>query len=145
VKQGFNVWNAAGNAVGPLFQGFRLLEQYHAQVAGWEETKERYEQATLLAFAEVSDTLTAQARLGEERAAQERAVEAYEKSVRLSLLRYNQGLATYFEVLEAQQQLFPAEIVLAQIQRDQLQTVVTLYRALGGGWSLPVEQWTQKP
>ena len=65
--------------------------------------------------------------------------------MRLSLLRYDHGLASYFEVLEAQQLLFPAEIVLAQIQRDQLLSVVTLYRSLGGGWNLPVEQWTQKP
>ena len=48
-------------------------------------------------------------------------------------------------MLEAQQQLFPAEIALAQIQLDQLLTVVTLYRALGGGWQLPDAQWTQKP
>jgi multidrug efflux system outer membrane protein len=145
VKHDFSLWNAAGNAAGPIFQGFALLEQYRAQVAGWEETKELYEQTALTAFSEVSDTLTAQQRLAEERAAQERAVEAYQKSVRLSLLRYDHGLASYFEVLEAQQLLFPAEVVLAQIQRDQLVTVVTLYRALGGGWNLPDEQWTQKP
>ena len=60
-------------------------------------------------------------------------------------LRYNSGLASYFEVLEAQQQLFPAEIALAQVQLDQLLAVVTLYRALGGGWQLTDEQWTQKP
>jgi ABC-type transport system substrate-binding protein len=49
----------------------------------------------------------------------------------------------YFEVLEAQQQLFPAEISLAQVQLNQLLTVVTLYRALGGGWQLTDEQWNQ--
>lgn len=47
-------------------------------------------------------------------------------------------------MLEAQQFLFPAEISLAQVQLNQLLTVVILYRALGGGWQLPGEQWTQK-
>ena len=145
VKQSFNLWNVAGNAVGPLFQGFLLLEQYRTQVAGWEETKAFYRQTVITAFAEVSDVLTAQLRFAEARADQERAVRAYQDSVRLSLLRYNSGLAGYFEVLEAQQQLFPAEIALAQIQLDQLVTVITLYRALGGGWQLTDAQWTQTP
>ena len=113
VKHGFSLWNVAGNAAGPLFQGFALLEQYRAQVAGWEETEEQYEQAVIAAFAEVSDALTEQENLAESRLAQERAVAAYRKSVRLSLLRYDHGLSSYFEVLEAQQLLFPAEITLA--------------------------------
>jgi multidrug efflux system outer membrane protein len=145
VKHSFNLWNVAGNAVGPLFQGFLLLEQYRFQVAGWEETKAFYYQTVLNAFAEVSNVLTAQSRVAESRAEQERAVRAYQEAVRLSLLRYNSGLASYYEVLEAQQQLFPAEIALAQFQLDQLLTVVDLYRALGGGWNLTDAEWTQSP
>lgn len=145
LKQNFSVWNIAGNAAGPLFQGFALLEQYRGQVAGWEETKAQYAQTVLNSFAEVSNTLTSQTKLAEAIVSQERAVTAYQESVRLSLLRYNSGLAGYFEVLEAQQQLFPAEISLAQLQLGELLTVVTLYRALGGGWQLPDDQWKQKP
>ena len=59
---------------------------------------------------------------------------AYQEAVRLANIRYVSGLSAYFEVLEAQQQLFPAEISLAQTRRDQLVAVVNLYRALGGGW-----------
>jgi outer membrane protein, multidrug efflux system len=59
------------------------------------------------------------------------------------LLRYNAGRASYFEVLEAEQLLFPAEDALAQTQRDQLLVVVSLYKALGGGWNLGDTQWTQ--
>ena len=59
---------------------------------------------------------------------------AYQEAVRLANIRYNSGLSAYFEVLDAQQQLFPAEISLAQTRRDQLVAVVNLYRALGGGW-----------
>ena len=63
-----------------------------------------------------------------------RTVAAYREAVRLANVRYTSGLSAYFEVLEAQQQLFPAEIGLAQTRRDQLVAVVSLYRALGGGW-----------
>ncbi len=59
---------------------------------------------------------------------------AYKEAVRLANVRSASGLSAYFEVLEAQQQLFPAEIGLAQTRRDQLVAVVNLYRALGGGW-----------
>ncbi len=46
-------------------------------------------------------------------------------------------------MLEAEQQLFPAELDLARTQRDQLGAVVTLYRALGGGWDVPVPAWSE--
>lgn len=145
LKNSFSVWNVAGTAAGPVFQGFSLLQQYRAQVAAWEEAKSRYQQTVLTAFGEVSTALTAQTKLAEVKAAQERTVRAYQESVRLSLVRYTSGLAGYFEVLEAQQRLFPAEITLAQVQREQLLTVVTLYRTLGGGWQLSDDQWNQKP
>jgi multidrug efflux system outer membrane protein len=68
-------------------------------------------------------------------------VAALKQAVDLSLLRYRAGRASYFEVLEAQQLLFPAEDALAQAQRDQLLAVVDLYKALGGGWNLSDTQW----
>ncbi len=141
-KGNFSIWNVAGNAAGPLFQGFSLLGTYRAQKAAWEETRAQYEQTVIRAFAEVSNTLTAETKVAEARDAQQVAVDAYQESVRLSRIRYDSGLATYYEVLEAQQLLFPSEIALAQLQLDQLLTVVTLYRALGGGWQLPEEQWS---
>ncbi len=63
---------------------------------------------------------------------------AYEESVTVSLQRYRSGKASYFEVLEAQQQLLPAEYALAQTRLNQLVVAVQLYEALGGGWSEPV-------
>jgi outer membrane protein, multidrug efflux system len=53
-------------------------------------------------------------------------------------VRYASGLSAYFEVLDAQQQLFPAELALAQTRRNQRLAVVALYRALGGGWQREV-------
>jgi multidrug efflux system outer membrane protein len=69
------------------------------------------------------------------RTALESQVRALRSSSDLALMRYQAGRAAYFEVLEAQQQLFPAESALAQTQRDQLVAVVNLYKALGGGWN----------
>jgi multidrug efflux system outer membrane protein len=73
-------------------------------------------------------------RLAEIREHQAREVTSLETAVKLSTERYVAGRADYYEVLEAQQQLFPTELSLARTQRDQLLAVVSLYKALGGGW-----------
>jgi multidrug efflux system outer membrane protein len=139
VKGSGNIWAVAGTLSGPIMQGGRLWSNYEANVALSEQTKLRYQQLVIGALQEVSDALTNQQKLAEVRTEQTRAVAALEESVRLSMLRYTGGLAGYFEVIEAQQQLFPAENALAQTQRDQLIAVVQLYKALGGGWSAYAE------
>jgi multidrug efflux system outer membrane protein len=142
VKSAGNVWAVAGSLAGPLFQGGRLLASYRASSAAWDEAVERYEQATLQAFAEVSNALVAQQKLKGVHADRDETVKALQTSVALSLQRYNDGIANYFEVLEAEQQLFPAELDLARTWRDELVAVVSLYRALGGGWRLAVPEWS---
>jgi multidrug efflux system outer membrane protein len=89
---------------------------------------------------EVSDALIAREKLVAVRAEREREVAALRESVAISQQRYLGGLATYLEVLDAQQQLYPAEFALAQTERDQLLAVVALYRALGGGWNATVAE-----
>jgi len=79
----------------------------------------RYRQTALIAFREVSDALISRQRLEETRAQQARAVSAYQKAVEISTERYVNGKAGYFEVLEAQQQLFPSENRLAQIELNR--------------------------
>ena len=145
VKGTGNIWAVAGTVTGPLFQGGRLLGSYRATSAAWDEAVERYQQAVLQAFAEVSDALVAQQKLRDIRAEREETVKALQTSVALSLQRYNDGIANYFEVLEAEQQLFPAELDLARTERDELVAVVTLYRALGGGWQVEVTRWSAAP
>ncbi|HTQ25626.1 MAG TPA: efflux transporter outer membrane subunit [Candidatus Binataceae bacterium] len=139
----FSIWNIAGGLVGPIFQGGQIIESYYAQQALWEGTIAQYKQTVIVAFREVSDALIAQSTLVDQRAALEGQVTALREAVDLSLLRYTAGRASYFEVLEAEQLLFPAEDALAQTQRDQLLVVVNLYKALGGGWNLGDSQWTQ--
>jgi multidrug efflux system outer membrane protein len=141
VKSAGNVWAIGGSLSGPLFQGGRLLGNYRARSAAWDAAVEGYQQTTLQAFAEVSDALVSRQKLDFVHAERVETVKALQTSVQLSLQRYNDGIANYFEVLEAEQQLFPAELDLARTQRDLLVAVVTLYRVLGGGWDVAVPEW----
>jgi multidrug efflux system outer membrane protein len=142
-KSSFNVWGLAANLTGPIFQGGRLRAAEHAQEAFWRESIAQYRKTVTVAFQETSDALVAQQTLVGQRAAQEHQVASLRESVDLALQRYDAGRASYFEVLEAEQQLFPSEDALAQTQRDQLVAVVNLYKALGGGWKLKDEEWAQ--
>jgi multidrug efflux system outer membrane protein len=137
----FSIWNIVGGMTGPVFEGGQILETYHAQQAFWDGSIAQYKQTILVAFQEVSDALIAQETLVPQHDAQEHQVAALKEAVDLSLLRYDAGRASYFEVLEAEQLLFPAEDALAQTQRDQLLAVVDLYEALGGGWNLNDSGW----
>jgi multidrug efflux system outer membrane protein len=134
---GFTVGRLALSVTGPIFTGGRLQAIYHERQAFWNETVVQYRKTIVIAFQETSDALVAQQTLVARRAALENEVTALRRSSDLALTRYDAGRASYFEVLEAQQQLFPAEDELAQTQRDQLLAVVGLYRALGGGWKTP--------
>ena len=137
-----HVWSLAAGLSGPIFQGGQILENYRANVAAWEQAKLQYEQAVITAFQEVSSALTALEKLVQVEAEQARAVKAYEDSVRIANKRYVGGLASYYEVLEAQQLLFPAENQLAQVRANRLFTYVQLYKVLGGGWNLTDAQWS---
>ena len=126
---------------GPVLQGARLKDQKAVAVAQWEQAKTRYEAAVTGAFGEVSSLLVAYQKLQEVEAQQDAAVTAYQEAVRLATLRYTAGLSSYMEVLEAQQQLFPAENSLAQVRRSRLVSLVQLYKALGGGWNVQDPAW----
>jgi multidrug efflux system outer membrane protein len=117
-------------------QGARLQYQKAAAVAQWEQARTQYEATVAGSFREVSTLLTAYQKLAELETLQTRTVAAHQESVRQATLRYSSGLANYFEVLEAQQELFPAQNNLAQAHLSRLVTLVQLYKALGGGWNL---------
>ena len=138
------VWAVGGALTGPVFQGGRILENYRAHVALWEQTKYAYEQAVLTAFREVSDALAVLAKLTQAEAAQATSVKGLEAAVGHANDRYLYGLSSYYEVLEALQQLYPAQNMLAQIRRDRLLAYVQLYKALGGGWNLAEGQWSEQ-
>jgi outer membrane protein, multidrug efflux system len=146
VKGPGNIWAIGGSLMGPLFQGGRLYYSYKGTVAAWQESELAYQQTVLTALGEVSNALVAREKFAESRVELERQVSALQESVRLATLRYTGGLASYYEVLEAQQQLFPAENTLARTELSQLVAVVQLYAALGGGWRAEEERHpTQYP
>jgi multidrug efflux system outer membrane protein len=138
------IWALAGMFSGPLFNAGRTLGNYRASIAQWEQAKLQYEQAVLTALREVSDALTALGKLSEAETGQDRSVKALEEAVEHATDRYRQGLASYYEVLESQQQLYPAQYALAQIRRDRLLAHVRLYKSLGGGWNLTDAQWNEQ-
>jgi outer membrane protein, multidrug efflux system len=127
-------WSVSAGLLGPIFQGGRIKRSYEVTRAQWQQAGIQYEATTTNAFGEVSRALVDRTKLVETERQRARTVAAYREAVRLANVRYSSGLSAYFEVLEAQQQLFPAEIALAQTRRDQLVALVNLYRALGGGW-----------
>ncbi|MDR3673498.1 MAG: efflux transporter outer membrane subunit [Holophaga sp.] len=129
-------WNIGPSFNLPPLQGLRLKYQKAAAVAQWEQARTRYQAAVSGAFGEVSTQLTAYQKLAEVETQQARAVAAYQEAVRLATLRYTAGLSSYMEVLEAQQQLFPAQNSLSQARLSRLVSLVQLYKALGGGWNL---------
>jgi len=129
-----NARGIAASGSGPLFEGGRLVGQYRQARAARDEALLAYKQTALSALRDVSDALITRERLGESREQRARQVTALETAVKLSSERYAAGKASYYEVLEAQQQLFPAELNLARTQRDRLLATVELYKALGGGW-----------
>ena len=102
--------------------------------AAWDEAVLQYQSSVLNALQEVSDALSAREQLRRERIDQQRAVRAYEEAVRVAGERYQAGHANYYELLQEQQLLFPAENALTQTELNQLLAIVQLYRALGGGW-----------
>ena len=136
------IWAVGGVVSGPLLNAGRTLGTYRAAEAQWLQARLVYEQTVIGALREVSDALTALGKLSDAETAQNRAVVALTEAVEHATDRYKQGLANYFEVLEAQQQLYPAQNVLALIRRDRLLSHVRLYRALGGGWSLTDVEWS---
>ena len=130
----WNGWSLGGSLVGPIFEGGLLRAQYRQAKAAWEQAKLQYRQTALNALQEVSDALISRQKYEEVRLRQTHAVAAYREAVRVSMERFRAGRASYYEVLQAQQQIFPAETALARTQLGQLLTVVQLYKALGGGW-----------
>jgi len=128
------VWTYGAQVSQPIFTGgalrgnLRLAESQHKQALI------SYRQAIQHAFGDASDALIGYQKNHEVRVRQEQTVADLQESVRLSIMRYRGGTTTYLEVLDGQRSLFSAELVLAQARVTEYQSLVQLYRALGGGW-----------
>jgi outer membrane protein, multidrug efflux system len=134
-------WSLAGNLVGPLFTAGRLKNEYRASLALRDQARVSFEKAVTQAFGEVSTSLSAHQQLAKAYAEQRNSVAAYRESVNLSSMRYDSGLSSYFEIVDAQIQLYPAESSAVTYDLGRKLALVSLYRALGGGWNMSDSQW----
>jgi multidrug efflux system outer membrane protein len=128
------IWSYGAQVTQPIFTGGALRGNLHLAESQHEQALISYKQAIQHAFGDVSDALIGYQKFYEVRVRQEQAVADLEESVRLSIMRYQGGTATYLEVLDGQRSLFAAELTLAEARGNQYQSLVQLYRALGGGW-----------
>jgi outer membrane protein TolC len=134
------VWSLGGSLLAPLFDGGRREAALDAATAQRDQAAYAYRGAVLAAFADVENALTASRRLARqtEHAVQRRGV--LQRSLGFAHDRYEAGYASYLEELDAQRNLFQAELEVVKLRQAELENRVQLYKALGGGW-----QPNQKP
>jgi multidrug efflux system outer membrane protein len=130
-------WNYGAQVSQPVFTGGALKGNLRLAESEHKQTLLSYQQTIQRAFGDVSNAIIGYEKFHEVRAAQEVTVADLQESVRLSDMRYKGGTTTYLEVLDGQRALFAAELTLAQARGNEYQSLVQLYRALGGGWQQP--------
>lgn len=118
----------------PIFDGGRLADQAAAARARVEQARLQYQQTALSALRDANDALVAVHTARDQEAAEATQVEALRQALDLAQLRYQSGLSSYLDLLDAQRSLFSAQLALSQAQLQQLTSAVQLYKALGGGW-----------
>ncbi|WP_169928707.1 efflux transporter outer membrane subunit [Labilithrix luteola] len=124
------------NWLAPVLQGSQLRDQLDAQKKEWLAVRTTYIETVTRAFKDVADALVSLEKLRERRAATAKQVAALSRALEVSRIQFDGGTATYLDVINAQEQLFPNELSLAQLEGQQLVAYVQLYRTLGGGWWL---------
>ena len=129
-----SVWGFAPQVTQPIFTAGRLKSNVKLNKAQQESAIVGYQSTVQGAFREVSDALIAYRRNVEVRAQQELLVQTLQERSRLAYLRYEGGVDSLLNALDADRDFFDAQITLAQIKLNEITAVVQLYRALGGGW-----------
>jgi len=129
----FGIGLAAGWLM-PILNGYQIKHRYRSQQANWQALVAAYRQAVLSALSEVSNALISIDKLAERRTQLEAEVRARIESVALAKDRFRNGVASYLDVIQAEQNLFPAELDLAEAIGAEFVARARLYRALGGGW-----------
>lgn len=118
----------------PVFNGAQKVYGWRGQQASYVSAVVGYRRTVLTALREVADALVALKTYREARTELEAQVAAQVESVRLAKERFTAGVASYLDVVQAEQNLFPTELTLAQTIGAQFTALADLYRALGGGW-----------
>jgi multidrug efflux system outer membrane protein len=135
-------WNFAGSIVGPLFTGGLIAGQVAQAEAAEKAALLTYELAIQNAFADVNNALVARETLAEQMAEQAKLVDALRGYSRLAQALFDGGRTPYSTVLQAEEQLFPAELDWASARAQLCVSLVGIYKAMGGGWVTTAERLT---
>ncbi len=135
LESGSDFWSAGVGIASPLFNAGRNKARVEVERARTEQALESYEQTVIRAFREVDDALVAIRTYKDEHEARRLQVEAARSAVTLSRARYDGGVTSYLEVLDTERSLFSAELAESQTLRLYFNSIIELYKALGGGWS----------
>lgn len=131
---GNEIWSAAGQAVAPLLNFGQISGQVKQAEAQQQQALFLYQQAVLTGFRDVEDALIKTTKGREQLAAQKRQVAALEEYSRLSRLQFEAGTSNYLQVLDADRSLFTGKLNRTQTQYDLLVSLISVYKAMGGGW-----------
>ncbi len=133
-------WNVAPSITAPIFNGGKIRAGVRVAEARQRAALATYEQAIQNAFREVEDALVGIQLFREQLAADDEVVAAERRRYELAFLRYEGGVASYSDVLDAQRFLFNAELTAVQTRNNLLDQTVQLYKALGGGVEAPAAE-----
>ena len=133
------VWGISANLLAPIFDAGRNKSRVEAERARTEQLLNAYQLTVLRSFQEVDDALIEIHTYRQEAEAREEQVRAASSATRLSRARYDGGVTSYLEVLESERSLFRAELLASSTRRAQVVAIVSLYKALGGGWESQAE------
>jgi len=128
-------WGLSAGLIAPVFNAGRNKRRVEVEVARTEQALLNYEQTVLQSLREVEDSLISVSTYEREVIARENQEKAAASAAMLSRARYDGGVTSYLEVLESERSLFRAELLASSTRREQLVAFVTLYKALGGGWT----------
>ena len=131
---GGGVWSAGAGLLQPIFQAGRIRRNLEVMQARYDVALAEYQKAALNGYREVANALVTIQKLAEVRTERQLGVTALLDASELSRARYDSGLASYIEILTADQDLFQQQLLLAQTRGAELRARAELYRTLGGGW-----------
>ena len=140
-----SAWQLAAGITGPIFTAGAIEGQVRSAEGAQQQALFAYEQTILNAFRETYDALAGSGNRADEAAVQAKRVVSLREFARLSRLRFDSGLASYLDVLVAENELFAAELATVRTQADSYVQLVSVYQAMGGGWVDLADSITPRP
>ena len=134
LSPGSKIWQIGPSVSIPIFEGGRNSANLAAAHARYDQGIARYRQQVLIAFQDVENALVDLRTLAEQSDAQNRAVQAAQRTLDLANQSYRQGASTYLDITDAERTLFSDQRISAQLLGQRMQATVQLIKALGGGW-----------